>query len=182
MEDEKIIELLFQRSEKGLYEIQQQYGKLCFKIIHNLLQDTEDTKECINDVYLGVWNAIPPEVPRSLKAYICRIARNIALKQIEYHTAQKRNGSSIPLVDEFENCISVMETDYEMIELTEILNGFLEGLDKESRIMFVKRYWFGESLDTLSEMFGESRTSIAVRLSRIKKKLMKSLKEQKITK
>lgn len=104
MEDNEIIDLFFGRSEQALAAVRDKYGRLCSKIAYNILHNFEDAEECVNDVYLKLWNKIPPEHPTSLAAYICRVVRNISLNKFTYNNAQKR-GYAVCL-DELEECVS----------------------------------------------------------------------------
>lgn len=179
--EQKIIEKLFMRSEEAFSDMEATYGKLCSRLIGQILnQDQEDVEECMNDVYLGVWNTIPPERPQSLQAYICKIARNLALKRLEYHTSQKRHGTVLSLQEELDACLPSAKNEYDELELAEIMNQFLETLDRESRILFVRRYWYADSVEELAQNLGYSKNHISVKLGRIRKKLKKYLEKEEI--
>lgn len=181
LQEQQIIGKLFARSEDAFSDMEEVYGKLCSRLIGQILnQDQEDVKECMNDVYLGVWNTIPPEKPQSLQAYICKIARNLALKRLEYHTSQKRHGTVLSLQEELDACLPPAKNDYDELELAEIMNQFLETLDTESRALFVRRYWYAEPIEELAADFGYSKNHISVKLGRIRKKLKKYLEQEEI--
>ena len=178
MEDSKIIELFCERSEKAIVELQKKYGSLCTKVANNILNDARDTEECLNDAYLGVWNTIPPQKPNPLLSYVCRIVRNIAIKKYHKNTAKKRNSIYDAALDELENCFPSsfsVEDEFNAIETARIIDNFLETLDSESRVMFVRRYWYSDSVSNLAETFHTSSHNISVRLSRIREKLKKHL-------
>ena len=179
--EQQMIEKLFARSEDVLKDMETTYGKLCSRLISQILnQNEEDTRECMNDVYLGVWNTIPPQRPQSLQAYICKIARNVAMKKLEYHTSQKRHGTTVSIQEELDACLPTAKNEYDELELAEIMNQFLETLDKESRILFVRRYWYVDSVEELAKNFGYSKNHISVKLGRIRKKLKKYLEKEGI--
>lgn len=178
MEDSKIIELFNARSEQAIAELSKKYGAICIKVANNILNNQSDAEECINDTYLGVWNTIPPQKPNPLLSYVCRIARNLAIKRYHSNTAKKRNGFYDVALDELENCFSSAETtedEFSAKELTEIINDFLETLDKDNRVMFVRRYWFSDSVGDIAKIFNTSSHNVSVRLARVREKLKKHL-------
>ena len=179
--EQKIIAKLFARSEDAFSDMEEAYGKLCSRLIGQILnQDQEDVKECMNDVYLGVWNTVPPERPQSLQAYICKIARNLALKRLEYYTSQKRHGTVLSLQEELDACLLPAKNDYDELELAEIMNQFLKTLDTENRALFVRRYWYADPIEELAADFGYSKNHVSVKLGRIRKKLKKHLEKEEI--
>ncbi len=166
MDDGKIIELFFLRSEQAVTELSFKYGKICRKIAFNILNSLEDAEECVNDTYLGIWNSIPPQKPNPLSTYVCKITRNIALKRYRYNTAKRRNSFYDISLSELEECIpSVAQNTVSCTEeeLTEIIENFLDSLDKKSRIMFVKRYWYAESIRTMAEEFAMTENYVSVK-------------------
>lgn len=184
MEDGFIIELFFTRSERAIQELAVKYGGICRKISYNILNNLQDVEECVNDTYLGVWESIPPNRPNPLIAYVCRIARNISLKKYRYNTAQKRNSYYDLSLDELESCIpasSDRSNNSTNEELSSAIELFLGSLDRESRIMFMKRYWFSESVHEISREIGITENHAAVRLMRIRNKLKKYLQQEGIT-
>ena len=179
MDDRQIVSLFFERSDQAIPELSAKYGKLCFRIANNILCNPQDAEECVNDAYLGAWNSIPPQDPDPLRPYICRIVRNISLKKSRANCAMKRNRSCEISLSELEDCIpdnSFFEKLSER-ELTAQINAFAESLDRNDRVMFVKRYWFAESLTEIAELFGITEHNASVRLMRIRGKLRKYLKE-----
>lgn len=178
MEDLKIIELFYKRSEQAIIELSNKYGTICRKVANNILNNRQDTEECLNDAYLGAWNTIPPQNPNPLLTYICRIVRNLAIKKYHANTAAKRNSIYDIALDELENCFpssAIVENEWEASETAESIDRFLASLDRDSRVMFVQRYWYSSSITELAELFHTSKHNVSVRLSRIRAKLRKHL-------
>lgn len=160
MEDSKIIELFFERSEQAIAELSYKYGGVCRKIAFNILNNLQDVEECVNDTYLGAWNSIPPQNPNPLVTYICKITRNIALKKYRYNTAKRRNGFYDISLSELEECIPSVPQDISSCteeELTKTIEKFLDTLDRKSRVMFIKRYWYAESVKAIAGELGYGR-------------------------
>lgn len=181
MEDVRIIELFFERSESAITQLTEKYGKLCRKIAGNILNNQSDADECLNDTLLGVWNTIPPNRPDSLLSYVCRIARNCALKRYEYNTARKRNSYFDIAINELDECIasgSDVEKEVEAGELERDLNSFLAKLKKEDRIIFMRRYYFADSYAAIASLTGLSEKNVSVRLTRVRARLKDHLKER----
>ena len=173
MDDEKIIDLFFERSEQGIKELDDKYGVICHNLSYNIVNDRQDAEECVNDAYLGAWNSIPPQSPDPLRAYICRIVRNRSLKKLRANTAIKRGSQFEVSLSELEDCIpdNSMDEQLSISELSAQINAFLAVLPKDDRLMFVKRYWFSESISELADAFGITENNVSVRLSRIRGKL-----------
>lgn len=179
MDDRQIVELFKERSDRAIAELSDKYGKLCLKISNDILSNLQDAEECVNDTYLGVWNSIPPQDPDPLRAYVCRIVRNLSLKKFRSNSAKKRKCECEISLYELEDCIPD-NSFYESIsvrELTVLINDFVSSLSSDDRVMFVKRYWFIQSLSEISEEFGIKEHNASVRLSRIRHKLSNYLKE-----
>ncbi|MCH5325300.1 MAG: sigma-70 family RNA polymerase sigma factor [Eubacterium sp.] len=183
MEDAKIIELLFERSETALTCLSDKYGTVIRKTAENILKSTEDAEETINDSLLAVWNTIPPQRPRSLVAYVCRIVRNTALAKHRQNTAKRRNSFFDASLSELEGCIPSALSTEEQCDARQLSNAvevFLSTLDKDSRAMFVLRYWYNEPVKNIAAMLGISSHTATVRLSRIRGKLKSYLTEKGI--
>jgi len=183
MDDSKIIELFYERSEQAIVALSDKYGSVCLKVAFNILNNTEDSEECVNEAYLGAWNTIPPQNPNPLLSYVCRIVRNLAVKKYHSNTALKRNSIYDVALDELENCFASsvsVEDEFNAIETARIINGFLSKLDKENRILFVRRYWYSDSIDDLAKIFETSNHNISVRLFRLREKLKKHLIKDRI--
>ena len=158
LDDSKIIDLFYERSEQAIIELSQKYGSVCTKVANNILNDVRDTEECVNDAYLGAWNTIPPQRPNPLLSYVCRIVRNLAIKKYHANTAAKRNSSYDVALDELENCFPAstsVEDEFNAGEIARSIDRFLETLDKENRIMFVRRYWHSDSIADLMQYAAE---------------------------
>ena len=174
MDDRQIIELFFNRDEAALSETQEKYGKYCLKIAGNILEDVEDSKECVNDTWVTAWNRIPPLKPVSLKAFLGKVVRDISLSKFREKHAEKRNVAMTVMLDELEECIPSginIEDQAEKRELIGLVNDYLESIKTEDRALFVRRYYFGESVKSLSEEYGCSENRMTQRLLKIRRKL-----------
>lgn len=181
LEDSKIIELFFVRTEQAIVELSVKYGTVCNKIARNILKNDLDAEECVNDTYLAAWNAIPPQKPGSLRTYIFRIVRNIAIAKYHSNTAEKRNSYYDVALEELESCLATsvtVEDEISADELSKGIDSFLDSLDRESRVMFVLRYWYSCSITELAERFHMNNNNVSVRLSRIRDKLKKHLRKE----
>jgi len=184
MDDNKIIELFYERSEQAIVELSKKYGDTCYKIAVNILKNDSDAEECVNYTYLGAWNTIPPQKPNPLLTYICRIVRNISIKRYHQNTAQRRNSLYDVALDELENCLPSTTTVQDKVnanELAELFDVFLDGLDQTNRVIFVRRYWFSDSISDIAERFHMSNHAVTVRLSRTREKLRKYLTQKGVT-
>lgn len=181
MNDERIIELFFERSEQAIKELDNKYGKTFHKVSLNILNNEQDAEECVNDAYLGAWNAIPPAKPNPLVTFVCKIVRNISLKRYEKNTAQKRNSFYDIAIAELDECLAsqtTIEDEIEERELTRIIESFLDSLSKENRVIFLRRYWFSDSYADIAKQVGLTEKNVSVRLSRIRNELRKYLTER----
>lgn len=169
-----MIRLLEERSEDAIAKLSETYGNLCVKLARNILGNTEDAEECVNDAYLAVWNTVPPNQPRSLRNYVCGIVRNIAIKKYHYNKAERRNSSFDLSLEDLEFMSFARETPYQFLsakELGEHLNQFLGELDPTTRKMFLQRYWYGDSVGAVASKFELKRNTVTVRLLRTREKL-----------
>lgn len=183
MNDERIIELFFGRSEQAIKELDEKYGRVCYSVSYNILNNQQDAEECVNDAYLGTWNAIPPAKPNPLLAFICKIVRNISLKRYEQNTAIKRNSHYDVAMEELEDCLAsstTIEEELEERKLTEIIESFLDSLSKENRVIFLRRYWFSDGYADIARQVGMTKKNVSVRLTRIRKELRKYLLEREV--
>lgn len=177
MDDKAIIELFWQRSENAIHIVDTKYGAMCRGIARNLLRCEEDAEECVNDTYHGLWNTIPPERPEKLPAFIAKITRNLAMKRLAYRNAAKRAAVIIPF-EELNACISSdlhPEQIMEGKELSRILDEFLDTLEPDSRNMFLRRYWFFDSISQIAKGFGVSESKVKTRLFRVRNQLKEYL-------
>ena len=181
MEDTGIIKLFQKREQRAIAELSQKYENTCQRLSYRILNNEEDAKECVNDTWLGVWNSIPPQNPNPLVTYVCRITRNLSIKKLRHNMAEKRNRYYDISLTELEECIPAVKTEqepWEESEVTKILEQFLRGLDVDSRVMFVKRYWYAESIAQIAETFGMKENSVSARLMRLRKKLKNALEKE----
>lgn len=183
MDDEKIIELFFNRSEQAIEEVDKKYGKTCHNISYNILHNKLDAEECVNDAYLGAWNAIPPARPNPLLTYLCKIVRNLSIKRYEFNTAIKRNSTYDVAMEELESCLSspeTVESEIALKELTHIIENFLDSLSTENRVIFLRRYWFSDTYSDIAARLGMTEKNVSVRLTRIREKLRNYLTEREV--
>ena len=181
MEDQQIIALYFQRQEQAIQETDRKYGRLCHGIAVNVLSDRQDSEECVNDTYLGLWNAIPPQKPERFSAFVARVTRNLALKRFDHVNAQKRNPVAVRSLEELGECVSgreSVETEVEARRLKELLDAFLWAQDEERRNIFLLRYWYFESIDGICRRTGYSRSKIKSMLFHTRKKLRAYLEKE----
>ena len=181
LEDSKIISLFNERSEQAIAELDRKHGAAVKKTAMNILNNVQDTEECTNDTYLGVWNTVPPQHPNPLVSYVCRIARNLAIKKYHANKAVKRKGNYDLALDELEECIPSavsIEDDYTAKELSAAISRFLENLSYEDRFCFIRRYWFTDPVTDIAGTLHWKPHRVSVRLSRIREKLKHELTEE----
>lgn len=174
MDDGKIIELFFARSEDAIMRLDEKYGAKCRKLSRNILSDSRDVEECVNDSYLGVWNSVPPAKPNPLAAFLYRIVRNLSLKRYRDNNAAKRSTSCTDALDEIGDIFSGSETVEDEVarrELVKMIEEFLDTLPRENRVIFLRRYWYSEPYADIAKRVGMSEKNVSVRLTRIREKL-----------
>lgn len=184
MDDQDIIDLYFNRSERAIYETKLKYGKYCLPITKGILSCYEDIEECMDDVLLEAWNSIPPNCPNNLKVYLGKIARNTAIDRLRYITSDKRNAVIIN-IDDAQNEIEYMDSlfcDVETIISEKILiddiNDFLQKQKRLHRIIFVQKYWYRLDIGQISLKNHISESKTRSILFRLRKKLKNFLKER----
>ncbi len=182
MIDTEIIEMLFNRDEKALNAIAEQYSRLYRSILSKVLDDDNDIEECANDVLLSLWNSIPPQTPDHLPSYICCIARRTGVNRYYFNTRQKRNSKYQLMLSEIEESVPSDElTDTEDDnQISIVISQFIKGLDAVTRILFVRRYFYMESVTDLSQRFALQENVVSSRLYRARKKLKKELIRKEI--
>ena len=183
IDDEKIIQMFFERSEQAIRELDNKYGKFFLKLSYNIVNSRQDAEECVNDAYLGAWKAIPPARPNPLLSYIVKIVRNISLNIYWRKEAAKRNSHCTIALEEIEACIAdqkTVEDEIEAKELVRIIENFLDTLTVENRIIFMRRYWFFDNYKDIAELVGLTEKNISVRLTRIRKKMKQYLMEREV--
>lgn len=184
MEDEKIINLYFAREERAIDETGKKYGSYCRSIAFNLLRSHEDTEECVSDTYLHAWNAIPPTRPQCLRAWLGRITRNLSFTRWEAARAQKRGGGQGELLlSELSECLSgghSAEERFDAQQLTQTIERFLHTQSRENRQLFLRRYYYGDSVRRLAGLFGMTENTVKSRLFRLRGGLREALEKEGI--
>jgi RNA polymerase sigma-70 factor (ECF subfamily) len=177
MEDKEIIDLFWERSENAITAMSQKFGHYCKVIALNVLDNRSDAEEIVNDAYLAAWNAIPPSRPDKLSAFLGRITRNIALDRYDYNKAGKRNGEFDVLLSELGDCIPA-HIESETGETARVISAFLHGINANSRNIFVRRYWYSDSISEVSKRFDMSESKVKSMLFRTRKKLKIQLEKE----
>lgn len=184
MDDNLIIDLYFARDESAITETDKKYGNYLSAVSYNILSSSEDAKECVNDTYFKAWNAIPPHSPKKLKCFLAKITRNLSLNVVNKKNTFKRGeGRLTEALDELEECIPAsrsIEDEIDEKSLSEFLNKFLFSLSKKTRIVFVKKYWYLDSIKDISASTGLAESNIKSILLRTRKKLRKALEQEGI--
>lgn len=183
MEDKQIIELYWERKEDAITETAKKYGRLCGLIAGNILSCKEDLEECVSDTYLAIWNRIPMERPGCFSAFIGRIVRNLALKRYEYLSAAKRNPAAVTSLEELEECVSgqeSVESELEGKQTMEAIGRFLWKQKEEKRVVFIRRYWYFDSIETISKGTGFSQSKVKSMLYEMRQKLKTYLESEGI--
>lgn len=178
MEDNKILQLYFERSEEAIVQTDAKYGRMCRHIAGNILRSTEDSEECVNDTWLGAWNRIPPEKPQRFSAYIGRITRNLALKRYAYLSADKRCAEAVYSLSELGDCVSgadSVEDELSCRAVERAISDFLWQQDRVMRVIFVRRYWYFDSIDDICRRTGYSQSKVTSILFRMRKNLREYL-------
>lgn len=182
MEDKNIVDLYWERNENAITETANKYGKYCFSIAFNILSDTEDAEESVNDSYLNAWNSMPPHRPAILSTFMGKITRFVSLKKWRDKRAQKRGNGSVDLAyEELSECIpasSGIEDALEAKELAKIIDAFLDTLPLAEQKVFICRYWYFDSVSAISNQFGFSESKVKSMLHRTRKKLLFKLIEE----
>ena len=183
LNDNEIVQLFLARSEEGIAQSERKYGALCRGVIRRILPDERDAEECLNDVWGRVWSAIPPERPRVLSAFLARIARNLALDRYAYNCAEKRASALTEAFDELEPCLIGADDAQRAAEAGEFrawLRRFLAAQPRESRVFFVRRYWYGESVSEIAQAVGASEEKVKSSLFRTRNRLREAMKKEGI--
>lgn len=182
MNDAKIVQLYWNRDEQAIPATAAKYGNYCASIARNILGNEEDTEECVNDTYLNAWNSMPPHKPGILSAFLGKIVRNVSFNRYRYNTADKRGGGGAAVVlDEIAELVSDadrVEQEIDRRELIRTIDAFLGLLPAEKRILFVRRYWYFDSISDLASRFGMTENNVSVTLTRLRLKLRGFLSER----
>lgn len=182
MEDNAIIRLYWDRNDRAVGATSEKYGRYCKTIARNILNSEQDAEECVNDTYLSAWNSMPPHWPEHLAAFLGKITRNLSFNKYRYDRAEKRGGGEISLIlDELADCVS--ETDsveriIEREELIEAVNSFIKMLSADKRNIFVRRYWYADSVSDIARDYGMRQGTVSKTLERTRKQLKANLTER----
>lgn len=182
MTDAEILELYWRRSEDAIRETDDVYGSRLHHLAHQILRSHEDAQESVSDTYMKAWETIPPQKPRYFYAYLAKICRNFALGKLDWKNAAKRSGEVVTLSQELENCVPdhSMEQRLEAQALGEALNGFLEEISRENRMIFLRRYWYADSVAEIARRYGISQSKVKTQLHRTRIKLKQYLAKEGI--
>lgn len=171
MEDHQIVELFWQRDENAIAEIRRKYGAFCHAAALRILSDRRDAEECVSDAWLRAWNAMPPQRPALLRPWLGRVVRNLAINRWEQNRAQKRYAGVELLLDELSDALPTPQTVEQYMEAEELgalISAWLRTLPADDRVLFLRRYWNGESLKELAGLLGESPDRLAQRTYRLR--------------
>lgn len=177
MDDRHILELLWSRTESAIEALARRFGGRLYRTAMNILGSPQDAEECVNDTYLAVWNAIPPRRPDPLEGYVYRTGRNTALNRLRADTARKRDSSYDLSLEELSQCVGGHSPELALDArlLGQAIDRFLDTLGKDDRVLFLRRYWFGDSVRSLAKAFAISENAASVRLSRTRQRLKQYL-------
>ena len=182
MDDSKIIELFFARNEDAIKHTDDTYGRRLFHLADNIVRNDQDAEESVSDTYMKAWDTIPPKKPVHLFAYLAKICRNFALKKLDWKSAAKRNAEVVSLTQEMETCIpdTSRDAEVEARELGRILDAFLRTLSDENQMVFLRRYWYVDTIAEIAARYGISESAVQMRLNRTRSKLAAYLAKEGI--
>ncbi len=182
MDDAEIVQLYWDRNEQAILATADQYGNYCTSIAKNILGSCEDAEECVNDTYMNAWNSMPPHRPNILSTFLGKIVRNLSLNRYKHNTAKKRGGGELPAVlNELSDLVSGkddVEQEITRKELVNTIDAFLDTLSPEKRSIFIRRYWYTDSILEIAKRHGMSDGAVSATLSRIRLKLHNYLLER----
>lgn len=182
MDDKSIVDLYFARNEDAIVQTSKKYGSYCYSIAYNILTNKEDAEESVSDTYMTAWRTIPPRRPSVLSTFLGKITRHISIDRWRERTAAKRGGGEVSLaLEELQDCVAGMydvEMEYERKEIVRIYVQFLDNLPMTERRVFLCRYWYVDSIESIAAKFGFSQSKVKTMLYRTRKKLRKALWEE----
>ena len=182
VEDKQIIDLYWARAETAISETAKKYGRYCHSIAFNILRSHEDSEECVNDTFFNAWKAMPPQRPNKLSAFLGTITRNLSLDKWEQYNAEKRGLGQVPFaLEELHDCIPALENADQIADdltLTEILNQFLNTLPKDRRKIFIRRYWYMNTIKEIAEGYSTSESKVKMSLLRSRNELKQLLEKE----
>ena len=175
MEDHEIIDLYFQRSEDAISRTDEKYGQYCFTVANNILASRQDSEECVNDTYLRAWHAMPPQKPKVLRQFLAKITRNLSLDRWRAANSEKRGGGELTLaLDELSHCVGGGVNPADELErkaLQESLPKFLQLLSQRDRGIFLRRYFYVESIADIAQKYAMKEANVRLILSRTRQRL-----------
>ena len=181
MDDAQIVQLYWNRDEQAIPVTGEKYGSYCKKIAKNIVGNQEDAEECVNDTYLNAWNAMPPHRPSVLSTFLGKITRNVAFNKYKHNTADKRGGGEQAVIlDELAECVSDnndIDNAIDRKELIKTINSFLENLPQDKRNIFVRRYWYSDSISDIAQRYSMKDGTVSVTLNRLRLKFHNYLLE-----
>ena len=181
MEDSAIVRLYWDRDQRAIPASEEKYGGRCRGVSYGILSSREDAEECVNDTWHRAWDTMPPQRPGCLRAYLCRIARGLSIDRWRARRAEKRGCGLESLVLELEDCVPAApsaEAAWEAKETAAAIDRWLDGLDRGDRVLFVRRYWYGDRVDELAARLGKSPNTTAQRLRRLRAGLRRALERE----
>lgn len=173
MDDQQIIELYFARKEQAIKETETKYGRLCYSIAYNILNNREDSEECVNDTYTGIWNAIPPTRPNNFMSFICKITRNLSLKKLEFINREKRSQA---LLVSFEELEAILPDDRFTLDLSDadvgkLISDFLRTQKIDIRNVFIRKYYYFDSIEDIAKRYSFTESKVKNMLFHTRNKL-----------
>ena len=180
MKDTDIITLYNQRDERAIYETHRKYGDYCMSISLGILHNHQDAEECVNDTYLHTWKSIPPKQPSVLRTFLGKLTRNISIDRLRSMKRQKRSCELVVSLEEIKDVLTATVETAEG-ELTDLLNGFLDGLPDTERRLFVGRYWYGYPVGKMAAGYGMTPNAVSKQLARTRERLKAYLNERGYT-
>ena len=182
MTDSQIIALFWERNEDAIRETDAAYGRKLYAVSDKILRSTQDAEESVSDTYMRAWETIPPQRPNYFFAYLAKICRNCSLSRLQWNSAAKRNAEVVSLTQEMENCIPdrSYERKLEGEEIGRVLNEFLDSISLESRLIFMRRYWYTDSIAEIAARYSISEGKVKTQLHRTRNKLQLFLAKEGI--
>ena len=185
MDDKQIVDLYWNRSESAIDETEEKYGKYCYSIAYNILHNVQDSEECVNDTYMQAWNVIPPQRPHFLSSFLGKITRNLALNKYKYYNAQKRGFGKVDVVlEELAECLPAQKDTEKILEdkfIIESLNRFLEMQKLKTRKIFIRRYWYLDSIKEIAKDYRISESNVKMTLLRTRNNLKEFMEKEGIS-
>ena len=182
MNDHQIIDLYWARDEAAILETDKKYGRYCYAIAYNILYSNEDAEECVSDTYGKAWQSIPPHKPNKFSAFLGKITRNLALNRFAYDHAAKRNAPGIAVLAEAQEGMGIQTEDHftDEVALKDVINRFMDALPQETRIVFLRRYWYFCTIEEIAKNCKLPQGTVKSILARTRKKFREFLTKEGI--